>query len=218
MTYTTEQEQFWRGAFGDHYVDRNQDPVSTAANIAMFSTVLRRTRGIARVLELGANVGLNLRAIRQLLPHAALSAVEINEKAATTLREVQPDVELTIGSILEFKPQQTWDLVFTKGVLIHLNPERLAEVYELMYRASGRYLLVAEYYNPSPVQVTYRGHSERLFKRDFAGELLDRFADLALVDYGFVYRRDPVHRQDDLTWFLLEKRQPAAQPDGKLAA
>jgi hypothetical protein len=28
---------------------------------------------------------------------------------------------------------------------------------------------------------------------------------LRLVDYGFVYRRDPAHPQDDLTWFLLEK-------------
>jgi pseudaminic acid biosynthesis-associated methylase len=205
MSFTTEQEQFWRGAFGDGYVDRNQDPMHTASNVAMFSRVLRQARGLGEILELGANIGLNLRALRQLLPAAKLSAVEINEKAAATLRQVQPDVALTVGSVLEFQPQQTWDLVFTKGVLIHLNPDRLPAVYDLMYRASRRYVMVAEYYNPSPVEVSYRGHAERLFKRDFAGELLQRFPDLALVDYGFVYRRDPVHRQDDLTWFLLEK-------------
>jgi len=44
-----------------------------------------------------------------------------------------------------------------------------------------------------------------LFKRDFAGEMLERFADLKLLDYGFVYRRDPNFPQDDITWFLLEK-------------
>ena len=37
------------------------------------------------------------------------------------------------------------------------------------------------------------------------GEMLDRYSDLHLVDYGFVWRRD-VFAQDDLTWFLLEKR------------
>jgi hypothetical protein len=44
------------------------------------------------------------------------------------------------------------------------------------------------------------------FKRDFAGEIMDRFPDLRLVDYGFVYHRDPQFPQDDFTWFLMEKR------------
>ena len=57
-----------------------------------------------------------------------------------------------------------------------------------------------------PIEVAYRGHRNRLFKRDFAGELLDRQDDLGLLDYGFVYHRDPVFPQHDTTWFLLEKR------------
>ena len=48
--------------------------------------------------------------------------------------------------------------------------------------------------------------AQRLFKRDFAGEILDRHADLQLVDYGFAYRRNPQFPQDDITWFLMEKR------------
>jgi spore coat polysaccharide biosynthesis protein SpsF len=55
------------------------------------------------------------------------------------------------------------------------------------------------------VSIPYRGHEDRLFKRDFAGELLSRFGDLRLIDYGFVYHRDPKFPQDDITWFLLEK-------------
>ena len=62
-----------------------------------------------------------------------------------------------------------------------------------------------EYYNPSPVAIMYRGHDDRLFKRDFCGELLDKYKDLELVDYGFCYRRDPVFQQDDMTWFLMRK-------------
>ena len=53
--------------------------------------------------------------------------------------------------------------------------------------------------------MSYRGHSERLFKRDFAGELVDEF-NLNLVDYGFWYRRDNIASEfGDMTWFLLEK-------------
>jgi hypothetical protein len=44
-----------------------------------------------------------------------------------------------------------------------------------------------------------------LFKRDFAGEMLERYPDLELIDYGFVYKRDNNFPQDDITWFLLKK-------------
>jgi len=63
---------------------------------------------------------------------------------------------------------------------------------------------VCEYYNPSPVSVPYRGHQDRLFKRDFAGDLIEGYG-LKLVDYGFIYKRDTWAPQDDVTWFLLEK-------------
>jgi hypothetical protein len=87
-----------------------------------------------------------------------------------------------------------------------ITPEVLPQVYDRLFAACGRYLLVAEYYNPAPVAIPYRGHSDRLFKRDFAGEIMDRHPRLQLVDYGFAYHRDPNFPQDDITWFLLEKR------------
>jgi len=206
MTHTTEQEAFWEGDFGNQYTDRNRGAGWVAANSAFFSKVLSSTHHVEGVLELGPNIGLNLMALRHLLPTAKLSGVEINEKAASELQFNLQDVDLHVSSILDFQTEATWDLVFTKGVLIHINPDKLPTVYELMYRASSRYLLVSEYYNPKPTEVTYRGHTGKLFKRDFAGEILDKFSDLSLIDYGFVYHRDPNFPQDDMTWFLMEKK------------
>lgn len=201
----TEQEAFWHGTFGNEYTDRNRGPEWIAANLAFFSRVLSSTQEVNSVIELGSNIGLNLTALRLLLPEAKLSAVEINTRAAAELKASLPDVDLHVSSILDFQPRATWDLVFTKGVLIHLNPDKLQSVYDLMYRISSRYVLVAEYYNPSPVEINYRGHAGKLFKRDFAGEMLDRFPLLTLIDYGFVYHRDSNFRQDDITWFLMQK-------------
>jgi pseudaminic acid biosynthesis-associated methylase len=112
-------------------------------------------------------------------------------------------------SILDFEPGRHWDMTLIKGVLIHISPDQLPAVYDRLYNSAGRYICLAEYYNPTPVEVTYRGHSNRLFKRDFAGEMLDRFPDLKIVDYGFVWRRDPIFPQDDCSWFLLEKSKPS---------
>ena len=65
-------------------------------------------------------------------------------------------------------------------------------------------MLIVEYYNPTPVTVSYRGNDDRLFKRDFAGEMIDKY-NMKLVDYGFVYHRDNMFPLDDMNWFLLEK-------------
>lgn len=202
--YLTPQEAFWAGAFGNNYTKRNQGERLVASNASLFQRLLAKAAPPASILELGANIGLNLAALRQLLPQAHLAAVEINPEAVAQLR-LLPEVEVFHESLLGFSPPRAYDLVFTKGVLIHIAPEHLARVYDLMYQASQRYVALAEYYNPTPVSIPYRGHADRLFKRDFAGELLDRFPDLRLVDYGFVYHRDPCHPQDDLTWFLMEK-------------
>ncbi len=204
-SYDTEQENFWSGTFGDEYSRRNQGPELIVANLAIFARILSRTQSVHSILELGANIGLNIVALRQLIPSASLGAVEINEGAVSQLRARSECDQVFHESILNFNPTDKWDLVFTKGVLIHINPADLTRVYDVLYDASARYVLVAEYYNPNPVEVVYRGHRERLFKRDFAGELLDRFSDLRLVDYGFVWKRDHNFAQDDVTWFLMEK-------------
>lgn len=201
--YETPQENFWAGDFGDEYIDRNNGPQLFSSNLALFSRIFGNARKIQSLIELGANVGLNLKAISHLFPGVDLAAVEINEKAAQYLQS-SLDAKVYHESILNFVPDRKYDVALVKTVMIHIDPEFLPKVYELLYRSSGRYICIVEYYNPTPVEVTYRGHSERLFKRDFAGEILDRYPDLRLVDYGFVYHRSSFP-QDDVTWFLLEK-------------
>jgi pseudaminic acid biosynthesis-associated methylase len=210
--YQTSQEQFWAGQFGDAYSQRSQGEHLVASNTALFARMFARCASVGSLIEFGANVGLNLRAIRTLAPAMQLEAIEINGSAVVTLREWGGVQAVHHTSILEFQPQRTWDAVLIKGVLIHIDPQRLSQVYDALYRACGRYLFLIEYYNPSPLELDYRGHQGKLFKRDFAGELLDRFADLRVIDYGFVWRRDPAFPQDDVTWFVLEKVAAASTP------
>jgi pseudaminic acid biosynthesis-associated methylase len=203
--FKTEQELFWAGEFGDNYISRNKEPGMLAASINMFSKVLEGTKDVNSVIEFGANIGLNLLAIRALLPHIGLSAIELNGNAVGNLKRIE-GIKIYHQSMLEFTPDYERDLVFTRGVLIHINPDMLPRVYDLLYETSKSYICIAEYYNPTPVALDYRGYKNRLFKRDFAGEMLDRFDELELVRYGFVYHRDDNHPQDDINWFLLRKR------------
>ena len=206
MTFKTEQESFWAGEFGTAYIDRNKGDQLLAANLDFFSKALRGTRDLHSCIEFGANIGMNLRALKLLHPGLEQHGIEINADAAKQLGALISTDHVFEGSIFDYRPVQVFDLVLIKGVLIHINPAELPTVYDQLYKCTGRYLMIAEYYNPSPVAIPYRGHSDRLFKRDFAGELLDTYPDLTLLDYGFAYRRDPRFPQDDITWFLMEKR------------
>jgi len=204
MTFKTEQENFWAGDFGIEYIDRNQGDALLASNLNFFSKALTSAQGLKSCIEFGANVGMNIKALKLLYPQIEAHAIEINTEAAKQLSKVIPTEHIHNESILDFTPSQKYDLTLIKGVLIHINPENLPEVYDKLFASTNRYIMIAEYYNQSPVSILYRGHNDRLFKRDFAGEIMDRHPSLRLIDYGFSYRRDPNFPQDDITWFLME--------------
>lgn len=205
MRYQTEEEKFWSGEFGDEYMKRNSDSKFILQNYHFFSRALKKAGDISSCIEFGANIGLNIKALMKLLPKCNFSALELNETAVRTLNELN-GIKVIHESVLEFDPNKTsYDLVFSKGLLIHINPKKLKLVYEKLYQSSSKYILISEYFNPVPVTLDYYGHKERLYKRDFAGEILDQFKDLVLIDYGFNYNRDDYTSQDDTTFFLLQK-------------
>ena len=205
MSFKTDQEAFWAGEFGDAYIKRNQGKNLLASNLNFFSKSLSSTNNLNSCIEFGANIGMNLKALRQLYPDIELNAIEINKEAAEELTSLVNKKNIFQGSIFNYDPVRKFDLVIIKGVLIHINPDQLMNVYNKLVASSKRYILVAEYYNPSPVAIPYRDHTDKLFKRDFAGEMMDNFSELSLKDYGFAYHRDPTFPQDDINWFLLEK-------------
>lgn len=194
--------EFWSGNFGVEYISRNRSNKLFASNLNFFAKILERCKDIESVMELGANVGMNIKTLELLLPDAQLHALEINKVAFDELSKL--NCSAYHCAIEDFVLNESFDLVFTKGVLIHIAPDNLDLVYEKMYKLTKKYILIGEYYNPTPIKLTYRGVEGKLFKRDFAGEMLSKFTDLKLVDYGFAYRHG-LFPQDDITWFLMEK-------------
>lgn len=163
MDYKTEQENFWAGSFGDEYINRNISDEYLASNLNFFSKTFSQIGRPNSLIEFGANVGINLRAIKLLFPKINLFGIEINKTAANELAKNIGVENVFNGSITDFTTDKKFDVALIKGVLIHINPDILNDVYTKLYHASNKYILICEYYNPSPVTVNYRGHSNRLF-------------------------------------------------------
>ena len=195
----TTQEIFWEGDFGDDYINRNSDKY----RINNFSKILLNNRiNINNVIEFGANIGLNLDAIKLLLPECETFGIEINKKAFDKLSIKH---ESFLGSIYEYSNNKKYDLSFSSGVLIHQDPTKLNSFYEKLYESSNKYILLIEYFSPAPTEIKYRGHDEKLFKRDFAKELWSKYKNLQLIDYGFFWSMDEICNGDDTNWFLFQK-------------
>jgi len=204
LDYRTEQEEFWSGEFGNSYSERNASEGDRIAKQIMFSQMIRNVPRIQSVVELGCNIGLNLKALKTINSNFEVAGYEINKNAVIKAKEMKVGEIFEESVITKIVSPKKYDLSFTSGVLIHINPDELGMVYDNLFNLSKKYILISEYYNPTPIVVEYRGHAGKLFKRDFAGEMIDRF-DLKLMDYGFFYHRDNYFSFGDSNWFLLEK-------------
>jgi pseudaminic acid biosynthesis-associated methylase len=202
----------WTGAFGDAYAERNAATAEAVqVRLRMFAPILARMDGDPprSILECGCNIGLNLRALRQL-SRAELHAVEPNAQAR---RRVVDDRVLELGQLHEATlgnlpfADASIDLVFTTGVLIHVPPDQLERALQEVYRVSRKYVLAVEYFSVKPETVEYRGHTGMLWKRDFGAAYLDLFGDLVPIDVGFLW--DRTTGCDDSTWWLFRKRGAA---------
>jgi pseudaminic acid biosynthesis-associated methylase len=200
----TEQETFWKGNnFGSRYINDNESTTLFNSKLNLYKNILQKTDKIYSVLEFGCNIGLNLDCFKSIDNNINVTGVELFEDACNILKEKQYNYHNK--SIFDFESSDKFDLVLSAGLMIHLNPDKIKEAYVKLYNHSSKYIIIAEYYNPKPVMVEYRGEINKLFKRDFAGEMLDIYKDLELIDYGFVYHRDNKYPLDDINWFLLKK-------------
>ena len=193
------QERNWKSKFGERYTKRNKNIKKNF----LIKNILKKIKNVKNVFEFGTNIGNNLDIIKKSKKKIQTYGIEIN-KLASKISEKKGH-KILVGSVKnQIKLKSKFDLVFTCGLLIHINPKDLNKVYKNIFALSKKYILIAEYFNQDPVAIKYRGKKELLFKRDFAKELKNKF-NLKIVDYGFLWSEDKKHNLDNYNWFLLKK-------------
>jgi pseudaminic acid biosynthesis-associated methylase len=206
----TTQLDFWNGEFGKDYVTRNlPDGKTMTGRIDLWSKILTTLKpdNLSDVLEIGSNIGLNLRAI-SLLSAAELYAVEPFKEAldicvVDNIVKKEHAFHTSAFETKMFNNNQI-DLVFTSGVLIHIHPNDLKKATDSVVRIAKKYIVCVEYFSDKEESINYRGNNEVLFKRDFGSFYLDNYPELSLRDYGFAWKR--ATGLDNLTWWLFEKK------------
>ncbi len=193
-------EQLWAGEFGNAYIERNRRAGEVRGD---FWHGLLADFPAARVLEVGCNLGGNLRWVAENIPPRETYGVDINENALAELRREVLGVNACYSPARALPFRDRWfDLVFTMGVLIHQPESTLPLVMSEIVRCSRRWILCGEYYAPQTTGITYRQQQDALFKRDYGRIYAELFPHLRLVKQGFLGRDQG---WDDVTWWLFEQ-------------
>jgi pseudaminic acid biosynthesis-associated methylase len=208
MSTRNEQENFWETKYSKDYIQKNSN-FNHGLNIEGWKKILKSVSAPSNILECGANIGRNIEALNHIYPEAAKTAIEISADASKILRNKYKDLNVIDSSILESKiTNNSFDLSFTMGVLIHIHPNDLKQNLEKVILSSNRYVVIGEYFNRTPVSLTYQGEEDKLFKRDFGKFALENFSDkIELKDYGFLWGH--LYDEggfDDITWWVFERK------------
>jgi pseudaminic acid biosynthesis-associated methylase len=196
-------EALWSGEFGDAYTARN---AAAGEERRHFWRATLDEFPAARVLEVGCNLGANLRWIASGEAAGTICGVDVNLQALDRLRRAAPRARPVAATALGLPfADRAFDLVFTVGVLIHQPPAALAGVMAEIVRCSRRFVLCGEYYAAEPTEIPYRGQTGALFKRDFGGLYRELFPRLALRKHGLLSRAEG---WDDVTFWIFEKIDP----------
>jgi pseudaminic acid biosynthesis-associated methylase len=207
MKFNNDQEKFWTEEYNQEYIRKNSNfdhKLGSEGWEKMLESIPKNT--IKNFLECGCNIGRNLEQLKILNPDLIPSVLDLNRNALEVVSKKYNIDKVFCGSLIDCDFDiNSFDLVFTQGVLIHINPDHLLLSMQKMYELSSKYILIGEYFNRTSVSILYQGEEDRLFKRDFGKMFLENF-NVKLIDYGFLWGHiyDSAGH-DDITWWLFEK-------------
>lgn len=217
MMSLTPQMKVWAGEFGKAYTDRNSSTPEeldqlyinrygisrTELNSKFLSDVSDIDHSI-RILEVGANIGTQL-SLLQLSAFSSLWGIELQWYAVELSKQRTQHINILQGSAFDLPFKDGYfDLVFTSGVLIHIDPKNISNIIQEIYRCTRKYIWGFEYWSERYTEVAYREHQDLLWKADYAKLYQQKFSDLVLVKEEHYFYLDNPDLVD--TMFLLRKR------------
>lgn len=213
MPKATSQLKNWTGVFGKEYTDRNAVSLkgldkSYIENYGIARTdlnkdFLSKIDRSARILEVGSNIGMQLLCL-QNMGFKNLYGIEPQSYAVQKAKENSEGINIIKGDVFDIPFKDGYfDVVFTSGVLIHINPKDIKKALKEIHRCSRKYIWGFEYYADKYEEIIYRGRKNLLWRTDFARLYLSLFNDLELVRE----KRIKYVNSDNIdTMFLLKKK------------
>jgi len=156
MTFEEYISDLW-----DDYTIQNEQSLENPSKF-IYHTVL--ALGARNVLEAGCNVGNNLRDFPKTFD---VEGFDLSEYAIDKCRKQYPEFKFKLGSIAKIPyPDSSFDLVFTRAVLIHIKSNEVKQVMNELLRVSKKWIFNIEFFGENEDMIHWKRGDNLLWYRN----------------------------------------------------
>ena len=179
MSINNYQKKVWKGNFGEEFTKRNtfksyddwNNFYKKRYNLTkeeINKDFLGKLPKKIKILEVGCNIGNQLSCLYKM-GFKNLYGIELQKKCLMIIKKKKKFINVVNGSAdyLPFE-NNSFDLVFTNNVLIHISPSEIKNIVNEIYRISSKWIWGFEYYSKNYEEIVYRNKKELLWKANFS--------------------------------------------------
>jgi len=144
--------------------DYTDDNKFSEVNPSQFIYHTALALGAESILEAGCNVGNNLKDFPRTFN---VHGFDMNEYAINECKKKYPEFKFKIGSINHIPfPDLSFDLVFTRSILIHIQDIELKEAMNELLRVAKRWIINLEYFGEKEEMINWKRGKNLLWYRN----------------------------------------------------
>lgn len=158
-------DELWRKYTNDNEnVDQNR--------ISKFIYYVSVSLGAKKICEAGCNVGNNL---TEFPLDSEIFGFDMNESALEKTIKKYPSFQFSKENIRKTKfSNDMFDLVFTRGVLIHIPPDEIKNAIDELFRISKKWIFNLEYFGEDGKMIKWKRGDDLLWYRNMK-KLWDKY-------------------------------------------
>jgi len=156
----------------NEYTEENEGLIQE--DLCKFIYHVSLSLGAKKILEAGCNIGNNLNGFPTNLE---IFGLDMNENALKKAISKYPSFKFKKGSLTKIPyPDNYFDVVFTRGVLIHINPSDIENATKELVRVTKKWIFNLEYFGEDNKMIKWKRGNDLLWYRDME----KRWNDLGL--------------------------------------
>lgn len=143
---TFDPDFYWKA--NGPYLATASESAEHVQQEAVIRELLAPLKGIRTVIDVGCGGGRLAAVVRDILPAASYTGLDLGEAQLASTRKIRPDGEFILGRLQDFRTRRKWDLVLCSEVMLHIPPVDIAAAAANLRALSRKWLLTVDWTQP----------------------------------------------------------------------
>jgi len=140
-------DQYWKDS-GPYLAGPKHISIEHQRVQALLTDLLPTLGPIEDVLEVGCGRGRVAHLLKEVLPGAKYTGMDIGDAQVAATKLVRPDGDFYTSRLQDFAPDRQWDLVVVSEVLMHIPPADIAEACLRVKDLARRWVVTVDWTEP----------------------------------------------------------------------